>query len=287
SPYTSMRIEPDFALVPLGRNPITSLFEFVDLRSGGQVARARDDPNGFRRLPRGGIIFVLLPGGTIELSDLPGMPNEEAETDGLRSLAIDIAPVFVAKYEITRHQWQRVMGHAPSGDSKPNRKRPSAVCRISYFDALKFCEKLGYALPTELQLRYATRARTTTLWWTGDFEESLRLAESIVPASPSSGTHFIGRHRSNPFGLFDIAGNVWEWCADYPPRGAYRFEPGTGRRVPLVDDELHTRFVRSGGTLQPGESLPCTDSAKLFDPLASSNDIGMRPIRPVFLRTSR
>jgi formylglycine-generating enzyme required for sulfatase activity len=123
----------------------------------------------------------------------------------------------------------------PQNDDHP-------VVNVTWNDAVKFCEWLSlregreFRLPTQKEWEYACRAGTTTRYWTGDSPESLlgaanvadqsakdRLKDSIKsyisnwkPLSGRDGYAFtapVGRFRENPFGLHDMHGNVWEWCA--------------------------------------------------------------------------
>jgi formylglycine-generating enzyme required for sulfatase activity len=94
------------------------------------------------------------------------------------------------------------------------------VVQVSWNDAMAFCrwlsEKEGviYRLPTEAEWEYACRAGTTTLWSSGDSPLQLE-SYAWTPNSASPTTHPVGGKAPNPFGLFDMHGNVWEWCLDY------------------------------------------------------------------------
>ena len=134
-------------------------------------------------------------------------------------------PFYIGKYEVTQEQWQVVMGDNPSyfkGVKNP-------VRRISWNDCQRFIKKLnsivpggGFRLPTEAEWEYACRAGTATVFHYGD---SLSSNQSnfdgrypYVGASKGpwrKKTLPVGSFSPNSFGLYDMHGNVWEWCSDW------------------------------------------------------------------------
>ncbi len=175
-------------------------------------------------------------------------------------------PYWLGKTEVTQAQWTAVMGNNPSqfkGDDRP-------VEQVSWNDAMEFCRKLtereraagrlpegyAYTLPTEAEWEYACRAGTT-----GDYAGNLD-AMGWYGANSGSTTHPVGTKQANAWGLHDMHGNVWEWCADWygnypggsvtdptgPPSGSYRVLRGGCWFSAAVD-------CRSAGRSENGPGL--------------------------------
>jgi len=182
----------------------------------------------------------------------------EAERDVGGGFGIDFERAEVV--QDPRHTW-RDPGF-PGFDPGPEHP----VLMISWNDAEAFCrwlsEKEGrrYRLPTEAEWEYAARGGTTTPWWTGDDPESLAEAANIaderlrqgVPkatwaSSWSDGFPFpapVGSFEPNPFGLYDVTGNVWEWCHDWYRSDYYSESPVDDPQGPEVGS---FRTIRGGG----------------------------------------
>ena len=140
----------------------------------------------------------------------------------------------MSKYEVTQEQWFKIMGENPS--SEKGRKLP--VTFVSWHACQEFIKKLnaktngGYRLPTEAEWEYACRAGTTTAYSFGD---KITPKDANYKDSEIGKPVAVGIYKPNEFGLYDMHGNVWEWCedrydrflpADYPagavtdPKGA-------------------------------------------------------------------
>jgi len=154
---------------------------------------------------------------------------------------VNVPAYYAGKYQITQKQWKAMMGTNPSrfkGDDLP-------VERVSWNDAQEFCKKLqqltkkAYRLPSEAEWEYACRAGTT-----GDYAGELE--EMAWYHDNSEGkTHPVGQKQPNAFGLYDMHGNVWEWCEDVW-HGNYKGAPYDGSSwLSEGDSSLH---VLRGGS---------------------------------------
>jgi formylglycine-generating enzyme required for sulfatase activity len=165
--------------------------------------------------------MVKIPGGIF----LMGSPQTEAERrdrEGPQHY-VNVPEFFMGKYTVTQAQWQAVMGNNPSYFKGKNRP----VERVSWNDATEFCQKLSkktgrdYRLPSEAEWEYACRGGTTTPFYFGEAitPELVNYDGTYTYGNGPKGkyrqeTIDVGNFPPNSFGLYDMHGNVWEWCQD-------------------------------------------------------------------------
>jgi formylglycine-generating enzyme required for sulfatase activity len=167
---------------------------------------------------------------------------------------VEISSGFhLGRHEVTQAQWERVMGSRPWEGRDRVREGPDyPAVFVSWNDVEDFVARLNageqepvYRLPTEAEWEYACRAGTTTAWSFGD--ETDRAPEYAWYSATAWGAgkrfaHEVGRKRPNPWGLFDMHGNAWEWVAD-----GLRLYTGEGQADPVGPrSEGGTRVVRGG-----------------------------------------
>lgn len=153
-------------------------------------------------------------------------------------------PFYLSKYSITRDQYLTVLnieGRAPMDYSFP-------IDSISWDDAKLFCERLSIRsganvrLPYEAEWEYACRSGTDTLYYSGDSESDLNLIAWHKGNSFSS-LHPVGQKAPNPWGLYDMVGNSWQWCEDWYGEGYYASSPAVDPTGPTSGEK---KVLRGG-----------------------------------------
>jgi formylglycine-generating enzyme required for sulfatase activity len=202
-------------------------FEIVKVNERGQqISRIPSNARFFSEnlASHSSLTMVLIPGGTFLMGSLENK-NETPQHQ------VTVPPFFMSKYPITQAQWQAVaalpqieifLNSEPSCFKGSNRP----VEQVSWHEAREFCARLCqrskhiYRLPSEAEWEYACRAGTSTKFHFGDAIATNLANYSKLnyayqsPTSSIAQTTEVGRFPPNAFGLYDLHGNVWEWCAD-------------------------------------------------------------------------
>ncbi|MEM1134877.1 MAG: formylglycine-generating enzyme family protein [Bacteroidota bacterium] len=166
------------------------------------------------------MVFNYIPPGSFMMGS---EENEEGnQKDEVPKHEIRIEQGFyLGTYEVTQAQWESVMNDNPSIFKSFPESPQHPVEKVSWNDVQAFLNKLNKStnavlrLPTEAEWEYSCRAGTTTRFYWGEDEGGWQTYKNAW-ANPKSMalTHPVGKMPPNPWGLYDMAGNVWEWCAD-------------------------------------------------------------------------
>ena len=243
----------------------------------------------------GEVATFSLPGGaTIEMVWIEsgifmmGSPDTEADRqadEGPQHEVTITKGFYLGEYELTQGQWEAVMGTTPwSGQSHVQENPDHPAVYISWEDVQAFVAKLNevegkevYRLPTEAEWEYACRAGTTTRWSLGDDES--QLADYAWYAGNAWGVgenyaHQVGTKLPNPWGLYDMHGNVYEWCQDW--YGTYLSGAQTDPMGPSTGSD---RVIR-GAAFNNLARLTRSADRDYYSPDAlDGDDIGARLLR--------
>jgi len=288
-------------VIKLGKLSVTAYI--LEVQSGRQIAQAKvsaDDAHSLEaKLPdlsrilcmtpeelkeyeaqQPGQVFIEDLGGgvNLEMGWIPagsfemGSPDSEAgrykQEGPVHTVSLD--GFWMGKYEVTQEQYEAVMGTNPS--KFKGAKNP--VENVSWGDAMAFCKKLSlktgknFTLPSEAQWEYACRAGSKGRFCFGDSDSGLGdYAWYIVNSGPQ--THPVGQKKPNKWGLYDMHGNVWEWCLD---RFASRFyEKQTARERNPVNNNQGDYLVLRGGAW-PSKPRNCRSAGRFWGVLPDNRD---------------
>lgn len=256
--FTSNKTVDDKAQVNINDRHQIFHFETVRVNNQGYITeRIPGQAQYFREILPSGIELdmIHIPGGSFDMGS-----TEYSNEKPIHK--VNIQPFYISKYLITQAQYKAVMGTNPS--EFQGEKRP--VENIRWDDAIKFCARLleitgkQYKLPSEAQWEYAGRAGTTTRYYFGETittelanYRSKGLLASLLLGKDSKGkyskklyrgeTTNVGIFPPNSFGLYDIHGNVWEWCQD-DWHDNYQDAPTDGS--PWINSNGNLKVLRGG-----------------------------------------
>jgi acetoin utilization deacetylase AcuC-like enzyme/formylglycine-generating enzyme required for sulfatase activity len=239
-----------------------------------------------------GVEIVLIAGGWFEMGSKEG-PADESPIH-----KVWVSPFWIDSYEVIQDQFKKFQLPDPSHFKNPR----NPLDQINWTDAALYCNERsraeglqpcydektwqcnfqanGYRLPTEAEWEYACRAGTTTKFNFGNDQRMLK-AYSWSTENSSGKTHPVGQKKPNPWGLYDMYGNVAEWCNDYYSKSYYKEGPEKDPKGPANGKE---RVLRGGAWNSASDS--CRSGYRASDPsindtCLASDAIGFRCVRIV------
>jgi formylglycine-generating enzyme required for sulfatase activity len=237
-------------------------------------------------------------------SDMVAIPAGQF-TMGYKDGPIDVKPEHAVKIDgflMDQHEITQEIYEAVTGKNNSRRKNPkNPVEQVTWTAAARFCNvrslqegfklcydtntwecdfsSTGYRLPTEAEWEYACRAGSTAQYYYGDNPDELK-SYAWFEGNSEGHPHPAGQRKPNAWNLFDIAGNVWEWCNDYYGAKYYRESPSDNPRGPKEGEK---RVLRGGAW--SASSANCTswvrncDEAGLTDICLTGDSNGFRCVR--------
>jgi formylglycine-generating enzyme required for sulfatase activity len=258
--YFGRRIMMPSAITPPTGSPTTG-------GAGGAAATSAQVNTASPALDELRAGFIQIPAGEFMMGSDTGSAAEKP------AHRVRISQPFeMGKHEVTQAEWEAVMGNRPSyfgGDNRP-------VEQVSWNDVQEFIGRLnalddGYAyrLPTEAEWEYACRAGST-----GDYAGKLDQM-AWVDENSQQMTHAVGTKQPNAWGLYDMHGNVFEWCQDYYDANYYAQSPAVDPQGP----ESGSFRVKRGGGWMFAAAFARSAARDLFAPSYRFNYVGFRLVR--------
>jgi sulfatase modifying factor 1 len=218
--------------------------------------------------------MVYVKGGCFDMGDIFGT----GFSDEKPVHTVCVGDFYLGKTEVTQKQWEDVTGSNPS-------KFQCADCpveKVSWNNVQDFIKKLNkktgmnYRLPTEAEWEYAARSGGLKEQWAGTNDEE-KIGEYTWYGFTAKGrTHAVAGKTPNAIGLYDMMGNVWEWCADWYDKKYYEHSPS---KDPQGPSEGKNRVLRGGGWRSKDKGLRTTDRNDFIPTSKKFTDIGFRLAR--------
>ena len=219
--------------------------------------------------------MVLIPAGTF----IMGSPESEEDrySNETQHKVTITKPFYLGKFTITQEQWELVMNKNPGGWSLPKGDQ-LPITYLSWVDCQEFIKKLnastkgGYRLPTEAEWEYACKAGTTTAY---SFGNKITPKDANYYDSTIGKTLAVGSYKPNAFGLYDMHGNVHEWCEGWYEK--YPVEPVTDPKGPATGEKK----VLRGGSFGTLDAKIRSSFRFIFSPSGQYFDFGFRLARTI------
>jgi formylglycine-generating enzyme required for sulfatase activity len=224
--------------------------------------------------PVTGMKFVFIKGGCYQMGDKLNV----AKNAPLHEVCV--SDFYLGKYEVTQELWTKVMGTNPSANRKAGPDVP--VDGISWDNAQDFIKKLNaltgkhYRLPTEAEWEYAARSGGKDQTWAGTSDEKSLGKYAWFIKNSAQKTHKVGSKKPNDLGLYDMSGNVGEWCQDWYSASYYENSPKDNPQGP---DKGEMRVMR-GGSWNDGSISLRPVSRAWYPPASNSSIFGLRLALP-------
>ena len=237
-------------------------FKVITTNARGRITQREQKSAEYRREDLGqglSLDLVLIPGGAFMM----GLPENKEEPQASPQHQVTVSPFLMGKYSVTQAQWKAVTALPKrerylNADSANFKGENLPVEQVSWDDAVEFCQRLSkhtgreYRLPSEAEWEYACRALTTTPFYVGpkittdlaNYNGSSTCGYGSKGQSRGQTTEVGSFEIANAFGLYDMHGNVWEWCADYWHK-SYEGAPTDGSAWTMGGDDSW-RVLRGG-----------------------------------------
>ncbi len=245
--------------------------------------------------------MALIPPGTFRMGNITEHPDGNSDEKPVHEVTIT-QPFLMARTEVTQKKYEAVMGSNPSRFKGPD----LPVENVTWLIAVAFCNELsrqeglapcysgsapnfvcdftanGYRLPTEAEWEYACRASTETDFYTGNMANSI--CTPLDPALDNAGwycgnentkTCNVAQKQPNAFGLYDMHGNVWEWCWDWYGSDFYAWGPAEDPSGPAPPGNY--RVLRGGAWRE--HARHCRSSCRKSKAPYEYNGLGFRVVR--------
>jgi len=226
--------------------------------------------------------MVPIPGGTYMMWTTPGSYDKPGHW-------VEVQPFLLSKYEVTQRQYQAIMGENPShfrGDPD------LPLEQVSWDDCQEFIEKLNalesqevYRLPRETEWEYSCLGGSSNPYGFCDNDDKLSQC-SWFDENAEKMTHAVGRLKSNPWGLYDLHGNVWEWCQDWHGEHA----PGEVTESEGISPAF--RVLRGGGYDSPAGDCRSLARRSYSPAKVRRKNVGLRlaatgPVRAIYAKVAQ
>jgi formylglycine-generating enzyme required for sulfatase activity len=222
--------------------------------------------------------MVMIDGGTFTMGCVLAGDSECYAWEKPRH-TVTLNTFYMGKYDVTQKEWKALMGTTP--DKKYCAECP--VVYVTWFDAQLFINKLNqisgknYRLPTEAEWEYAAKGGNKSHGYKyagGNESKTVAWWDSTV----SLYVHPAGEKKANELGLFDMSGNVWQWCADWFNEKYYSTGPSNNPPGPEKEKGNGSRVVRGGSWWGPERDCRVANR-DMYPPDSKDDDVGFRIVR--------